>query len=265
MNLSQVMTALKRAGTEENRIVYRRHGARGEVFGVGLSSLDLIAERVGSDPQLAKKLWATRNADARILATKIADPRSISAAELATWAKDLDWYVGADALAKLAFHSVHTKKLTVAWIESKNEWVARAGWHTLALLTRDKTLPDTFFEPYLARIEKGIHRAPNRTRDAMNAALIAIGIRSDAFAKGALAAAKRIGRIDVDYGDASLRTPNAATYIRRARAWIEQMTTRKARKPAAAKSAKAAPKKRGKAALKRKPSRPEKAKPSRKR
>jgi 3-methyladenine DNA glycosylase AlkD len=231
MNLAQATKALAAAGTEQNRTVYRRAGATGEVFGVGFASLDALAKRIGVDHALARKLWKSGGADARLLATRVADARRITLAELRAWAKDLDWYVGADALAKLAFHTPHAKALALAWIESKREWIARAGWHTLALLTRNKRLADGFFEPFIARIETGIHSAPNRTRDAMNAALIAIGIRSAPFAVRALRSAKRIGKVEVARGARAIETPDAATYIRRARRWIER--TAAARKPRA--------------------------------
>lgn len=249
MNLAQATKALAAAGTEQNRRVYRRAGAKGDVFGVGFASLDALATSIGIDHGLARKLWASGKAEARLLATRIADAKKVEVAELAKWAKELDWYAGADALAQLAFHSRHAKALALQWIESSHEWIGRAGWHTLALLTRNQRLDDSFFEPFIARIERGIHKAPNRTRDAMNAALIAIGIRSASFATKALAAAKRIGKVHVDRGAPSLETPDAGTYIRRARAWIQQAsakatkTAKRAKKSPAKKNASRAAKK----------------------
>jgi hypothetical protein len=43
--------------------------------------------------------------------------------------------------------------------------------------------------------------------------VIAIGCRSPALRKAALAAAKRIGKVDVDQGDTACKTPDAAGYI----------------------------------------------------
>lgn len=250
MNLAQALAALAAHGTEPNRKVYRRHGARGELYGVGIQSLDSIADEIGVDHALARKLWASARPEARLLATRVADARRITATELDRWATEVDWFVGADAIAKLASGSPHAKKLALSWIDAKSEWVSRAGWHTLALLTRDKSLADAVFAPLVERIEHTIHRAKNRTRDAMNAALIAIGVRSDAFAKICIAAAKRIGKVKVDHGAPGLETPDAATYIRRARAWLERAqakatprakkTAKKAAKRTALTSAKAA-------------------------
>ena len=52
----------------------------------------------------------------------------------------------------------------------------------------------------------------------MNNALIAIGTRSDALEEAALAAARRIGPVLVDHGQTSCKTPDALTYLPKARA-----------------------------------------------
>jgi hypothetical protein len=62
----------------------------------------------------------------------------------------------------------------------------------------------------------------------MNAALIAIGGSRPKLMKKAVAAAERIGEVEVDHGETSCTTPDAAAYIRK-------MASRKrpaARKPA---------------------------------
>lgn len=229
MKFAQAIKALADLGTAPNREVYRRHGAKGHLSGVGLASLDALAAEIGVDHGLARKLWKHGAAESRLLATRVADAESMQPVEINRWAKDLDWYVAADALAKLADDTPFADELALSWIASRHEWTARAGWHTLALLTRDKRLDDSFFEPFVHRIEQVIHRAPNRARDAMNAALIAIGIRSPELAKLALSAAKRIGKVHVVYRSPELKTADAATYIRRARQWIEEARAKRTR------------------------------------
>jgi hypothetical protein len=49
----------------------------------------------------------------------------------------------------------------------------------------------------------------------MNSAVISIGCRSAALRDRALAAAKCIGRVEVDHGDTACKTPDAAAYIRK--------------------------------------------------
>ena len=50
----------------------------------------------------------------------------------------------------------------------------------------------------------------------MNMAVIVIGGRNAALRKSALAAAKRIGQVQVDHGDTACKTPEAAACIEKA-------------------------------------------------
>ena len=56
--LSEVMARLEAAGTEQNRKVYRRHGAREPLFGVAFGTLRPLAKQLGRDDALARDLWA---------------------------------------------------------------------------------------------------------------------------------------------------------------------------------------------------------------
>ena len=78
---------------------------------------------------------------------------------------------------------------------------------------RDETSPDTVFDQRLAEIERTIHAAPNAEREVMNMTVIVIGCRNAALRKAALAAAKRIGKVEVNHGDTACKTPDAADYI----------------------------------------------------
>ena len=64
------------------------------------------------------------------------------------------------------------------------------------------------FAPLLDEIEAGIGAAPNRTRHAMNQALISIGCRPGWMQK-AIAGARRIGKVEVDYGQTSCKVNDA--------------------------------------------------------
>ena len=57
--------------------------------------------------------------------------------------------------------------------------------------------------PLVAHIERDIHTAPNHVRESMNGALIAIALIDDSCEKIALAAARRIGIVEVDHGETS--------------------------------------------------------------
>jgi 3-methyladenine DNA glycosylase AlkD len=212
-----VLAELRRLGSEQFRKTYRRHGVRGDLYGVSYAHLGKLVKRIGTDQNLARALWATGNHDARIAATMIADPSATDADLLDQWVKDVDNYVLADALANLANQSPVARKKMEQWIRSQQEWVGRIGWGILARQAmHGSELRDSDLERYLGVIEKRIHKSKNRVRDAMNMAVIAIGLRGAALEKKAVAAAKRIGTVEVDHGETGCKTPDAAEYIRKA-------------------------------------------------
>jgi 3-methyladenine DNA glycosylase AlkD len=159
-------------------------------------------------------LWQTGNHDVRILAAMIARPEDIDEKTLDTWVKDLDNYVISDAFSKMTSQTTFTRKKMEKWIRSKDEWIGATGWNLLAYMAmKDGDLPDSYFSDFLDKIEADIHQAKNRTRHSMNNALIAIGIRNPALQKRATAAAKRIGKVEVDHGETGCKTPDAIAYI----------------------------------------------------
>ena len=216
MNLDEAMQALEQAGTAQNRKIFARHGVGERMFGVSYAFLKALAKKLKTDHALAEQLWANGNHDARILATMIADPQQASAAQLDQWAADLDSYVIVDAFAGFAAKTKHAVSKAKTWHRKKSEWLSAAGWTLIARLALDdRELPDEFFEDSLTVIEEGIQRAPNRVRHTMNGAVIAIGLRNEKLTKSALAAAQRIGKVEVDHGETSCQTPDAAAYIQR--------------------------------------------------
>jgi 3-methyladenine DNA glycosylase AlkD len=215
--LSEVMAELEALGTEQNRKVYRRHGAGENQFGVSFANLRKVAKRLKPNNELAEALWATGNQDARILATLVADATTLDSGMLDAWANDVDYYVLADMLASdLIKGGPVAKEKAEAWSASDREYVGQAGWNLIAGLAMGRNdLPDEYFEDYLRRIEGEIGGAKNRVRHAINGALIAIGVRNAGLRARAEAVAAKIGRVEVDHGETGCVTPEAIPYIER--------------------------------------------------
>ncbi len=214
MDCKTALARLKAAGTAQNRKIYARHGAREPMFGVSYANLYRLVKEIKADHALACQLWATGNHDARVLAAMIADPAQLDNALADAWVKDLDSVPIADAFSGPMRKSKLAQRKAAKWTRSKHEWIGRAGWNIVTgLALYDPELSDEYFADYLPEIERSIHQRPNRTRDAMNMALVAIGVRSPALKKLALAAAKKIGKVEVDHGETNCKTPDAASYI----------------------------------------------------
>ncbi len=216
MNDRDLLKELESLGTEQARKTYLRHGVGQKVFGVSYADLGKLQKRLKTNHELAGKLWASGIHEAQILAAMIADPVQMSAKEIDTWARSVSNYMQSDALAGLVSKTRFAAAIAEKWTRSKDEWVGSAGWQVLSWLAqRDMALPDSFFQPYLETIGNKIHVARNRVRYSMNGALIGIGSRNSGLEKKALAVAAKIGKVEVDHGDTSCKTPDAASYIRK--------------------------------------------------
>jgi 3-methyladenine DNA glycosylase AlkD len=215
MTYKELMQELKSAGTEQNRKTYKRHGVQDELYGVSYAHLGALKKKIKVDHELALQLWKSGVHDARVLATMVADPAKGSAA-VDAWAKDVSSYVLSDALATFAAQTSPDAKKIEKWMKDKNEWISCFGWSLFARLARtDAPFSEKALEQYLETIKRDIHGARNRVKHAMNSAVISIGVRSEPLQQKALAAAARIGKVQVDHGDTDCKTPDAIAYIRK--------------------------------------------------
>jgi 3-methyladenine DNA glycosylase AlkD len=217
MTFVEAMAALEQAGSAQTKKTYLRHGAPEPVFGVSFATLGSLVKRIKVDHELAFALWETGNFDARNLAFKVVDPQQMTPADLERWAKATTARMCHGYIAYLAAEGPHGEAIVKIWLDSADEGLRCAGWLLAgALAMLNETMPDTWFGERLKRIEKAIHSAPNEEREAMNRAVISIGCRNDVLRKAAIAAAKKIGAIDIDYGDTSCKTPDAVAHIDKA-------------------------------------------------
>lgn len=214
----KTLTRLEELGTPQNRKVYPRHGVREPLFGVSYANLRKLAKRLAPDHRLAAELWSSGNHDARVLATMVDDPSRVSERTLRHRVSDVDNYVLADALASLAGRTSLRDGLARDWtVDPRDEWAGTVGWSLVAAQALDAggSPPDSYFTDRLSYIERHIQGAANRVRHSMNGALIAIGCRSAELRKAAEEAAGRIGKVEVDHGQTSCKTPDAIPYLGR--------------------------------------------------
>ena len=92
MNVKEVLRELESLGTEQNRKVYSRHGVGDSQFGVSMANLEQLRKKNKQDHPLALELWSSANHDARMLATKIADPLQMDERTIANWMNVLQNY-----------------------------------------------------------------------------------------------------------------------------------------------------------------------------
>ncbi len=235
MTLQEVMKQLEACGTAQNRKVYARHGASPNMFGVSYANLYKFQKQIKVDHELAQQLWATGVHDAQILATLVADPNAMTDKQAEEWVKNTGSYPIGEMLARFMAKTPLWLKKAEKWSRSKDEFIGMIGWTLLALLAMDdksagQSLGDEYFENCLEIIENDIHKRKNRVRHEMNGALIAIGLRNDRLEKKALAVAAKIGKVEVDHGETSCKTPDAAEYIQKTRLYKHKKKAKAAAK-----------------------------------
>lgn len=220
--LESLMAEMKKRGTAQAVKIYKRHGMVEPLFGVSFADLGVFKKQIKTDHALALKLWATGNGDARHLATMIANPEQFTSKQLDMWVKNQNCTGVCDLTGGLVAKTRFAREKADAWILSKDEWIGRTGWNVVCSLAMntENALPDAYFERLLKRLEKEIHSAKNFTRHMMNMALISIGGRNAKLRVQAEAAAKRIGKVHVDHGETSCKTPEAIPYI--AKTWARK-------------------------------------------
>lgn len=218
MNVDDILSSLKALGKAQTAAIYRRHGSGDNVYGALTSEIAKLRKKIKTDHALAMELWRTENAEARILALLVADPERLSRADADALVTDGPVRFLGCYLSDLLARRSDADAIMRAWMKSKDANVCEMGYALLG--ARLKNDPESIGAADAAKlletIEKGIHGSTNWVRHAMNAALISIGVFKPALQTKAVEVATRVGKVDVDHGETSCKTPDAVTAIEKA-------------------------------------------------
>ena len=215
MNISEVKALLELHKDERGIKHWQKLNLPYTTYGLGLTKLKKIARQIGKDHDLALALWKEKNYDLITLATIIDEPDEVSRKQVEDQVKDLQFWMLAHSycsnlMPKVSFQ----QKLAEEWINESDDIRRRVSYLLIYNIARDdKILDESYFEIIINTIEKNIQEEENFVKDAMNNALIMIGTRSKNLNKKALAAARSIGKVEVDYGDNSCQVMDAVTHL----------------------------------------------------
>jgi 3-methyladenine DNA glycosylase AlkD len=219
MTAEEIVEQLEPLGSDAYKNVLRKHGVPEPLFGVKVEDLKKIQKRVKKDYRLALDLYDTGIYDAMYLAGLIADDPKMTKDDLRHWVNKAHCPTLSEyTVAWVAAEGTHGRELALEWIESKEESVAACGWATLsglAAITDDAELDLPELKQLLRRVQKTIHRQPNRVRYVMNNFVIAVGSYVKPLTEVALQTAAKIGPVTVDMGGTACKVPDAAEYIQK--------------------------------------------------
>ncbi|MCA9174264.1 MAG: DNA alkylation repair protein [Planctomycetales bacterium] len=210
MNKTETMRWLREHQDERGIAHWERRGEQGsglKSFGIGLTRLRKLAKEIGRDHKLAQQLWTSDVYDAKVIALLIDDPKQVTREQAERQVEQLHGgylshvFSSCDAtLAKVSF----AFPLACDWMESDDPVRRRCGYGLLYELSKKKRvagMDDAFLLDRIRHIQTSIHGEEMWVREAMNTALMGIGKRNRALHEAAIAAARAIGPVDIDYGD----------------------------------------------------------------
>ncbi len=180
-SLEQILSQLKSLANEEGRQGMARFGIdTSTALGIKVTTLRKLAKDIGRDHPLALQLWESGFHEARILATIIADPQQLTAAQAEAWLSDLNSWDLTDGFAgNLVDKAPFAYDKAIEWVERQPEFEKRAGFALMAWLpVHDKKAPDARFEIFFPHIEAQSDDERIYVKKAISWALRNIGKRS---------------------------------------------------------------------------------------
>ncbi|RPE05668.1 DNA alkylation repair protein [Chitinophaga lutea] len=220
MTLQQVLDAIRSASSEQTRNTLMKHGAV-NIYGAKVADLKIILKKIKNDQALAMQLYDTGIYDAQYLAGLMADGAKMTAQQLEHWVKTSDSHGIAEyTVPWVTAEHPEGWKLALQWIDAGNEKIATSGWNTLGgivSMKEDAALDLPMLEKLLKRVEKDIHKAPNRVRYTMNGFVIGVGTYVGALEQKAVETARKIGTVSVDMNGTACKVPGAEDYIKASR------------------------------------------------
>jgi 3-methyladenine DNA glycosylase AlkD len=162
-------------------------------LGVSIPDVRAVAKRCGTDQDLALELWLTGIHEARILATLVADPVTLTEAQMERWAEELSSWDLCDFAADVFSRSPAGRRTIRAWARRPEGYVKRCAFSMIARrAVWDKDAPDREFLDYLPLMRTAATDPRNEVKKGVSWALRQIGKRNRSLHAAALAEAERI-------------------------------------------------------------------------
>lgn len=200
-DVDAVLEQLRAAALEQFRIDQaKRYGivTKDERYGTPMARIKAAAKALGRDHAFAEALWSTRVYEARMLASMVAEPDALTAAQMDRWVKECDNWAVVDTLCFNLFdRSPHAFGRIAKWSKSRDEFVKRAAFALLACMAVHGRGEDEELLAALPLAERAATDPRNFVKKAVSWALRATGARSGPKTRAAARAlAERLAKSD---------------------------------------------------------------------
>jgi 3-methyladenine DNA glycosylase AlkD len=195
--LDQAVAALKALENKDTLAGKAHFGINvSKALGLSMPQIRGIAKTITKDHALAEALWQTGIHEARLMASMVDMPKSVTEDQMDRWVQDFDsWDVCDQTCGELFDRTPFTTLKIHEWSGRPEEFVKRAGFALIAWqAVHDKKRGDTDFFEYLPLVERAATDHRNFVKKAVNWALRQIGKRSATLHRPALDMAKKLSQ-----------------------------------------------------------------------
>lgn len=194
MTVNEVLLELKSLSTSEHLSKIAYFGIdNSKAFGVKVPLLRQLAKSIGKNHELALELWKTDIHEARLLATMIEIPASITEIQFDAWVKDFDsWDICDQSCSVLGKTAFSLQKID-EYSSRTEEYVKRTAFVLMCeQAVHHKDVANEQFNKFLEIIEREAWDERNFVRKAVNWALRQIGKRNEILRIKAIETSERI-------------------------------------------------------------------------
>ena len=219
MEFKTVMEELEALGKERMKKMYMTNGAQEPLFGAATGAMKPIKRKIKINQPLAEELYATGNYDAMYFAGVIADPKAMMEADFDRWIDKAYFYMLSDYVVAVTLsESDIAQEVSDKWIESGEELKMSAGWSCYCWLLgnrKDSEFSEDKISNMLDKVKASIHKAPERTKSAMNNFVYTVGVSYKPLHEKAVETAKQIGVVEMKRDNKKSSFLNASENIQK--------------------------------------------------
>jgi 3-methyladenine DNA glycosylase AlkD len=121
MTVEEIVTQLRKMGSEGTARVLRNHGAHEPCLGVKIGAMRQLQKQLKKNHVLSLELYDTGIYDAMYLAGLIAEPERMTKKDLTSWVKTASKPIAAYVVGPIAAGSPVGFTQALSWIKSKRE------------------------------------------------------------------------------------------------------------------------------------------------
>ena len=191
----EILTKLKAKARPDQLTGMARYGLNTENrLGIQMPELRKLAKETGKNHALALELWQTGIAEARILASMVAEPERLTEAQMDKMAADVDsWDVGDQTCMNLFEKTPLEWEKIQEWSQRDEEFVKRTAYGLIACLVwHSRTATDQQFTATFPAIAQGAQDTRKSVQKAVSWALRNTGKRNRNLNQQAIQLARQI-------------------------------------------------------------------------